>query len=132
MMNIFQALATDWLLSVFLYVIIGIIVVVIGYFIIDTTCEYDLEHPFITVLIMLFTPFGLGFLVELFRNNMIDRTKRENASRLAASKQLVSALQADHARSNQIQNQTMTQLAAVIQDNTKKTIASYESEGEKT
>lgn len=92
MENFWQLLVDRALLIGILLIIMQLIVLIIGYLMIDTTCEYDLEHPILTFFILLF--FGvLGFFVELFRNAAVDNVKRRNAALMDSTKKIARALE---------------------------------------
>ncbi|RZI49409.1 prenylated Rab acceptor [Lactococcus kimchii] len=75
MENLGQILTDNFFVVGVLVVIVQLIILLIGYFIIDSVCEYRLEHPFITFIMLFF--FGLvGFFVELLRNSAVDNAKR--------------------------------------------------------
>ena len=92
MENFWNMLMTNLVLVGILLAVAQICLVIVGYLIIDTVCEYDLEHPIVTFFLLLFFG-GLGFFVELFRNTAVDNTRKRIEAQKSAAGQLAQALQ---------------------------------------
>ncbi|WP_374284773.1 hypothetical protein [Lactococcus sp.] len=74
-----QLFSRDITLGLILLSVCWLILIIIGFVIIDSVCTYELEHKFITILMLIFLGL-LGFIVELIRNNAVDNMKRRNAA----------------------------------------------------